>query len=98
MSELFHRPVQILVGLGFPKTIRSPLDAIIYLNDVPEMARTPAHEVALNACKAALMGDIEAETARGAFLAYASKQDILATGDDKFRPTAGPGRHDDHAH
>lgn len=86
MTELFQNPVQVLVGLGFPKSIRSPLDAIIYLNDVPSAAHTHAYEMALNACKAALMGEIEAETARGAFLAYAQRVDILACDDSMIMP------------
>lgn len=76
--DIFHVPVRILVGLGFPRDIRSPLDAVVYLDDVPKPARNSAYTMALRACKAALAGEIEAETARGTFVAYAHKQDILA--------------------
>jgi hypothetical protein len=84
MSNVFHEPVTVLVGLGFPRRIDGPLDAVIFLNDVPDSARTSAHSMALKACKAALTGEIEAETARGAFRAYAQKQDILAPNTSEF--------------
>jgi hypothetical protein len=34
--------------------------------------------MALKACKAALAGEIEAETARGMFFAFAQRNDLLA--------------------
>ncbi|GLR56833.1 MULTISPECIES: DUF982 domain-containing protein [Rhizobium] len=39
-----------------------------------------AHTIALNTCKAALTGDIEAETARSVFAAFAERHDLLAPG------------------
>ncbi|MBW9089707.1 DUF982 domain-containing protein [Rhizobium wenxiniae] len=39
-----------------------------------------AHAVALKACQAALRGEIEAETARGPFVAFAQKHDLVTVG------------------
>ena len=44
----------------------------------PAALRDNAHSVALKACGAALRGEIEAETARGLFAAFAEKHDLLA--------------------
>jgi len=41
-------------------------------------SRNAAHQLALNACKAALSGDIDAETARSMFVAFARKAEIYA--------------------
>jgi len=38
---------------------------------------SPEQKAAIRACKAALVGDVDAETARGVFLAFARKKDIL---------------------
>jgi hypothetical protein len=38
---------------------------------------SPEQRAAIRACKAALTGDIDAETARGVFVAFARKKDIL---------------------
>ncbi|TIW73934.1 MAG: DUF982 domain-containing protein, partial [Mesorhizobium sp.] len=38
---------------------------------------SPEQKAAIRACKAALVGDIDAETARGIFAAFARKKDIL---------------------
>jgi hypothetical protein len=94
--DIFREPVRISVGLGFPRGIRSPLDAVIYLNEVPPPARNNGHTMALKTCKAALMGEIEAETARGAFEAYARRQDILAPGADDIVAARSLRRHDPH--
>ncbi len=40
--------------------------------------RDVAHSMALKACSAALRGEIEAETARGLFAAFAEKHNLLA--------------------
>lgn len=94
--DSFSQPVRILVGLGFPREIRSPLDALVYLDDVPTQARNGAHTMALKACKAALMGEIEADTARGTFEAYARIQDILAPHTDDVGAARSLRRHDPH--
>ncbi|SCB38313.1 DUF982 domain-containing protein [Rhizobium lusitanum] len=76
--DMFKQPVSILVGLGFPAEVRSVMDAYRHLVDWPASQRDGAHSVALKACSAALRGEIEAETARGLFAAFAEKHDLLA--------------------
>ncbi|WP_425336050.1 DUF982 domain-containing protein [Sinorhizobium numidicum] len=43
----------------------------------PSSKRNTAHAIALNACRAALVGEIDAETARGRFNAFVTKVDLL---------------------
>lgn len=76
--DTFDKPVRVLVGLGVVREIRTALEAYMFLNDSPGYMRNPAQLMALKACKTALLGEIEAETARGAFEAFARKQDLLA--------------------
>ncbi|MVA27292.1 DUF982 domain-containing protein (plasmid) [Agrobacterium vitis] len=76
--DMFRQPVSILVGLGFPAEISSVMDAYRHLVDWPASMRDTAHSIALKACSAALRGEIEAETARGLFAAFAEKHDLLA--------------------
>jgi len=76
--DMFRKPVTILVGLGFPAEIRSVIDAYRHLVEWPVSFRDAAHSVALKACQAALRGEIEAETARGLFSAFAEKHKFLA--------------------
>ena len=76
--DMFREPVTILVGLGFPAEVRSVMDAYRHLAEWPASMRDTAHSLALKACGAALRGEIEAETARGLFAAFAEKHDLLA--------------------
>ncbi|MET3858958.1 MULTISPECIES: DUF982 domain-containing protein [unclassified Rhizobium] len=76
--DMFRQPITILVGLGFPAEIRGAMDAYRYLAEWPASFRDTAHSVALKACQAVLRGEIEAETARGLFTAFAEKHDLMA--------------------
>lgn len=76
--DMFREPISILVGLGFPAEVRSATDAYRHLCEWPMRSRDNAHAIALKACHAALRGEIEAETARGLFAAFADKHDLLA--------------------
>jgi hypothetical protein len=80
---LFEKPVCILVGLGFPRKVESVEEAYQLLADWPQFSKNAAHVVALNACAAALRGEIEAETARGAFVAFARRSNILISNADE---------------
>ncbi len=77
--DMFKKPVLILVGLGFPAHVRSVMDAYRHLVEWPVSLRDNAHAVALKACGAALRGEIDVETARGLFVKYAEKHDLLAS-------------------
>ena len=76
--DMFRQPVTILVGLGYPVEIRGVMDAYRHLLEWPTTLRDTAHSVALKGCHAALRGEIEAETARGLFAAFADKHDLMA--------------------
>ncbi|RYG64040.1 DUF982 domain-containing protein [bacterium] len=91
----FREPVRILVGLGFPRDIRGPLDALVYLDQVPAGARNGAFTMASNACRAALLDEIDLETARSTFEAYARKHDLLLPEIDVVAVSAAR-KHDPH--
>lgn len=94
--DMFREPVIILVGLGFPAKVRTVMDAYRHLVEWPASMRDAAHSVALKACGAALRGEIEAETARGLFAAFAEKHDLLAPETDII--AASSRRHDKDPH
>ena len=73
----FQHAVRVLVGLGFPTDIQSVKDAFVLLDEWPPSKRNAAHGIALNACRAALAGEVDAETARSTFVAFARRMDLL---------------------
>ena len=73
----FEKPVSILVGLGFPREVGGVWEAHQLLIDWPAITRNSSHGLALKACEPALRGDINAETACGAFVAFARRNSIL---------------------
>ncbi|MGO4836648.1 DUF982 domain-containing protein [Rhizobiaceae sp. 2RAB30] len=74
----FETAVTILVGIGYPVKIKTVQEAHSLLEDWPQSGRDAAHTFALKACRAALTGEIGAETARALFVAFARKHDLLA--------------------
>jgi len=72
----FDEPVYLTVGIGVPTEINNVERAYALLNDWPVWLRNSAHEVALNACKAALAGEIDAETARVTLAAFARRTEL----------------------
>ncbi|WP_421581009.1 DUF982 domain-containing protein [Shinella sp. M31] len=76
--DMFKEPVSILIGLGFPIQVRSVTEAYRHLVEWRSPSRGAAHSIALNACKAALRGEVDAETVRGLFTAFAERHDLLA--------------------
>ncbi|GLR40831.1 hypothetical protein GCM10007880_13470 [Mesorhizobium amorphae] len=87
----FQHPVRVLVGLGFPTDIQNVKDAFVLLDEWPPSKRNAAHGVALNACRAALAGEVDPETARSTFVAFARRMDLLvpAAGDIVAARAAG---------
>lgn len=75
-AQPFEKPVFIWVGLGFPRRLNTVADA--YQVALEWCGNSPEQRAAIRACKAALGGDIDAETAKGVFVAFARKKDILA--------------------
>lgn len=74
----FDKPVTILTGLGTPTKIESAAEAYAVLSEWPATSRTAAHDIAAKACRAAMEGEIDAETARATFVAFARRNDLLA--------------------
>ncbi|RWP73013.1 DUF982 domain-containing protein [Mesorhizobium sp.] len=69
----FEKPVTILTGLGTPSKIESGAEAYALLADWPAASRTAAHDIAAKACRAAMDGEIDAETARATFVAVSPR-------------------------
>jgi hypothetical protein len=74
----FDEPVLVFVGLSYPLEIESVAEAHTFLAEWPHSKRDTAHEVALTACRAALADEIDSDTARAAFAAFAKRHRILA--------------------
>lgn len=75
LAQPFEKPIRVWVGLGFPRQLNTVVDA--YQLVLEWCGNSPEQKAAIRACKAALAGDIDAETARGVFVAFARKKDIL---------------------
>lgn len=86
MDERFERPIMVIANLGLPTQIEDARQALIWLDDRPLADRDSAHRLAMKACRAALIGDIEAETACSIVLAFARKHNLTAP--DVDLPTA----------
>ena len=89
--NLFQRPVTVLMGLGFPTEIQSVKEAHALLNEWPPSRRDAAHAVAFNACRAAFAGEVDAETVRGMFVAFARRADLLISPDARGVVEASEG-------
>ncbi len=88
----FERPLIMFVGLGFPRRLNSAIDALQVLDELPERYRGPAYSTAVRACRAAIAGEVEAETARGIVESYARAKSMLV--DEMLAPHAIAARDD----
>ncbi len=86
LSQPFEKPLRVWVGLGFPRQLNSVVDAYQFVTDW--CGNSPEQKAAIRACKAALTGDIDAETARGVVMQFAKKKNILVE-EDAMPPMAG---------
>lgn len=75
----FEEPITLLVGMGFPARIESVMGAYALLQDWPNPGGNRSHEVAFNACKAGMAGEVDPETVRAAVETFARRNDILIT-------------------
>jgi hypothetical protein len=89
LSQAFEKPVRVWVGLGFPRQLNSVVDAYQFVVDW--CGNSPEQRAAIRACKAALAGEIGAETARGILVRFARKKDILVE-DGTMQPVMEPGQ------
>ena len=74
-SQPFEKPVRVLVGLGIPRQLNTVVDAYQFVMDW--CGNSPEQKATIRACKAALAGEVDAETVRGVFVAFARQKDIL---------------------
>lgn len=91
LSQAFEEPITVWVGLGFPRKLNSVVDAYQFANEY--CGNTPEQRAAIRACKAALVGEIDAETAKGVFVAFAKKKGLMV---DEWIPPAIKGGRDHH--
>ena len=91
LSKPFEKPIRVWIGLGFPRQLNTVVDAYQFV--INWCGNSPEQKAAIRACKAALAGDVDAETARGIFVAFARKKEIrvedgpLPLGFDIERPS-----------
>ena len=78
MLTAFERPVTVFLGLGFPRQIDDAAEALGVLSELSASSHGPAHAAAMKACRAAMNGEIDAETARGVFEAFVRARGMLA--------------------
>ena len=92
LAKPFEKPVRVWVGLGFPRQLNTVVDAYQFVSEW--CGNSPEQKSAIRACKAALTGDVDAETARGVLVAFARKKDILV--EDEATPLAKAASHVSH--
>ena len=92
LAQPFEKPVRVWVGLGFPRQLNTVVDAYQMLLDWN--GNSPEQRAAIRACKAALAGEVDAETARGVVIAFARKKDILV--EDEMMPPPWIGSRPSH--
>ena len=75
LAQPFLKPVDVWVGLGVPRRLNTVADAYQFASDWG--GNSPEQRAATRALKAALAGEIDPETARGVFVAFARSKDIM---------------------
>lgn len=88
VSQPFEKPIRVWVGLGFPRQLNTVVDAYQFAMDY--CGNSPEQKAAIRACKAALTGEVDAETARGVFEAFARKKGLIA---EEWIPRRVDGEH-----
>ncbi len=76
-AKMFERPVQIFVGLGFPREVETVFEAYQVLAEWPGSGHD--RRAAIHACRKALRGAGTVDEARKTFEAFASRRGILAS-------------------
>ena len=72
-NAAFQRPVTVLVGLGFPRSIASVREAFAYLEDVPKLLRDEVYHATCDA----LTERCSPQEAHDVFVAYARRRGVL---------------------
>jgi hypothetical protein len=76
-GQTFEKPISVLIGLGFIRTVPNVMAAYELVAEWPASPRSSMQIGALRACRAALNGQCTAEDARTAFLCFADHAGIL---------------------
>ena len=92
LAKPFEKPVRVWVGLGFPRQLNTVVDAYQFVSEYH--GNSLEQKAAINACRAALTGDVDAETARGILVAFARKKDLLV--EDEAIPPSATSTHASH--
>ncbi|UVK57695.1 DUF982 domain-containing protein (plasmid) [Mesorhizobium sp. AR02] len=92
LAKPFEKPVRVWVGLGFPRQLNTVVDAYQFVCEW--CGNSPEQRAAIKACRAALAGDVDAETARGILIAFARKKDLLV--EDEPMPPSITTTHANH--
>ena len=71
MNTVFDQPVAIFVGLGFSRQVETVAEANQVLSEWPMHSQGRDYELALNACRCALAGKVDLDTARAVFEIFA---------------------------
>lgn len=75
---VFDAPVEVFVGLGMPRALRSPFQAYTFLRETPCERHRALHRAACDACLDAIDGRAAAAEARRALVSYADAAGIMA--------------------
>lgn len=82
------KPIRVWVGLGIPRQLNTVLDAYEFAQEW--CGNSPEQRAAIRACRAALAGVIDTETARAVFTKFARKKDILIEDAELTVPAVKP--------
>jgi hypothetical protein len=75
--DVFDKPVWVYAGINLPLALQGVSQTHAFLLDAPGRLRGIGYSGAVNACLAAMRRDVDVETARAAFAAYADRNGIL---------------------
>lgn len=76
MLSRFDRPLNVLVGLGTPRRLSGPAEALAFLHELPDALRDEAYEVTLAACREAVQGLGDPKQAYDILCAFARRRAI----------------------
>ncbi|GGD22402.1 DUF982 domain-containing protein [Aureimonas glaciei] len=91
-NNVFDQPVWVYSGLNIPFALQNAAQAHSFLLDSPGQLRGIGYSGAVNACLAALRGEVDAQTARAALVAYARRNGILMPDADDLVAAAAMAR------
>lgn len=94
-QNAFEEPVNVIVGLGFLRQVPGVMEAYTILCEWPPATADKTHAAALAACRRALAGAADADTVRTAFIAFATRNHLLAPDTEQLVAAHAAGALDD---